>query len=175
MAGKDAVAPMLDGGGRIRLRAPSSQSISPEQIEIFLTTLADTCNVARSAKAAGFATQSAYRKRKTDAGFRGEWAKAVAEAYAKLELVLLERAMKGTIKRVQKPGGGERRIREYSNTLAIALLRRHGESIDFMEAMSSPEEAEEARERILEKLARLRERNEREDAEDDGGSTAGQS
>lgn len=48
----------------------------------------------------------------------------MSEIYAKLELMLLERAMEGTPKVIRRAGGDET-IREYSSRLAIALPRRH--------------------------------------------------
>jgi hypothetical protein len=120
----------------------------------FLATLADTCNVVRSARAAGFSANWAYCKRKTDASFRAGWRIAVREGYAKLELILLDRAMNGTVRRVPTQDGGERRIREYSNNLAIALLRRHAEAAD--DDIVPPDEVKDARDRILARLVGLK-------------------
>ena len=64
------------GRNRAQLREASPQTITDEQIEIFFSELAETCNVVRSAKAAGFTANWAYRKRKMDAGFRAGWAAA---------------------------------------------------------------------------------------------------
>lgn len=155
---------VLVGRNKAQRREASPQTISDEQIEIFFSELADTCNVVRSAKAAGFTANWAYRKRKMDAGFRAGWARAIAEGYAKLELVLLDRAMNGTVKRVPS-GSGEKRIREYPNQLAMALLKRHGETAATIDNMLSEEEAEEIRERILLKLSKKRARDEAEDPE----------
>lgn len=146
----------LDGKSSPKRRARGKGDITPEQIETFLETLADTCNVVRSAKAAGFAANWAYRKRRRDAGFRNGWAEAVREGYAKLELVLLERAMIGTPKLVRSAGGGERIVREYSNTLAIALLKRHASLADSAAYEPADEELAEIRERILARLDKLR-------------------
>lgn len=150
---------VLDGKSSPKRRRASPQTISDEQIETFFATLAETCNVVRSAKAAGFAANWAYRKRKRDAGFRNAWAEAVREGYAKLELVLLERAIKGTPKPVFRKDGSERIVREYSNSLAIALLKRHAETADSASYEPAQEELAEVRARILERLDRLRERD----------------
>ena len=155
---------VLVGRNKAQRRDASPQTISEERIETFFAELADTCNVVRSAKAAGFTANWAYRKRKMDAGFRAGWARAIAEGYAKLELVLLDRAMNGTVKRVPS-GSGEKRIREYPNQLAMALLKRHGETAATIDNMLSEEEAEEIRERILLKLSKKRARDEAEDPE----------
>ena len=159
---------VLVGRNKAQLREASRQSITEEQIETFFSELADTCNVVRSAKAAGFSANWAYRKRKMDAGFRAGWARAVAEGYAKLELVLLDRAMNGMVKRVPS-GGTEKRIREYPNQLAMALLKRHSETAGAIDNMLSEEEAEEVRERILAKLAKKREQDERCAGDSAGG------
>lgn len=163
MARKVSAAPnaimVLDGRSSPKQRRVSPQSISDEQVATFFATLAETCNVVRSAKAAGFVANWAYRKRKTDAGFRNAWAEAVREGYAKLELVLLERAIKGTPKLVRTARGTDRVMRDYSNTLAVALLKRHAETADSASYEPAREELDEIRERILERLERLRTRD----------------
>lgn len=147
---------VIEGKSSPKRRGPRAGDISEEQIGTFLATLTETCNVVRSAKAAGFTANWAYRKRKSDAGFRNAWAEAVREGYARLELVLLERAIKGTPKLVRTASGSDRVMREYSNTLAIALLKRHAETADSASYQPAEEELAEIRERILERLAKLR-------------------
>ena len=164
----------LDGGSSPKRRKASPQTITDEQVETFFETLADTCNVVRSAKAAEFSANWAYRKRRRDAAFRRGWAAAVREGYAKLELVLLERAMKGTPKLVRTARGTDRIMREYSTALAVALLRRHSELADSAADGPDQEELNEVRERILEKLRRLKERDDKDIApglDDDGIET----
>lgn len=150
---------IIEGKTRLKARRASPQTITDEQIETFFETLVDTCNVVRSAKAAGFSANWAYRRRKFDAAFRDGWAEALADGYAKLELVLLERAIKGTPKLVRASGGKDRTMREYSPQLAISLLKRHSElaaSVD--RERPADDELAEVRERILEKLERMRQR-----------------
>jgi len=149
---------VVEGKTRLKQRRASPQTITPEQVETFFETLADTCNVVRAAKAAGFAANWAYRRRKFDAAFRNGWAAAVREGYSKLELVLLERAMKGTPKLVRTARGNDRVMREYSTALAVALLRRHAETADSADYEPREDELKEVRERILEKLEGLRRR-----------------
>lgn len=162
----------LDGRSSPKLRRRREQDISPEQIDTFFATLADTCNVVRSARAAGFTPNWAYRKRKTDAAFRNGWAQAVREGYARLELVLLERAMKGTPKPVMRRDGSERIMREYSTPLAVALLKRHADIADSAAYEDDEQGIAEVRERILDKLQRLRERETGEGPVEEGPSTA---
>ena len=150
---------VIEGRERVRRRRASPQTIDAAQMETFFVTLGETCNVVRSARAAGFSSSWAYKLRQRDAGFRNGWAQAVREGYAKLELVLLERAMKGTPKPVFRPGGGERIVREYSTALAVALLRRHAETADSAGYEPGEDEMRELRDKILAKLERVRERD----------------
>ena len=149
---------LVEGKARLRRRRASPQTITPEQIETFFAELAVSCNVVRSAKAAGFSANWAYRKRRRDAAFRNGWASAVREGYANLELVLLERALNGTAKLVRTARGADRVMREYSTALAVALLKRHAETADRAAYQPGEDELREIRERILEKLEGLRKR-----------------
>jgi hypothetical protein len=105
----------------------------------------------------------AYMRRRKVAPFRAGWAEAVATAYQRLELVLLDRALNGTEKVVKRRDGSEERMRDYSSQTALALLRMHRESA--MEVIEEPAETDvaEIRERLVEKLERLRKRYEEEE------------
>ena len=64
--------------------------------DIFFGELAEVCNVAAAARAAGFPdAKSAYTRKKRDPDFRAAWEEAVAEGYGRLELEMLERARFG--------------------------------------------------------------------------------
>ncbi len=153
----------IDGGMKMQRRGPRGQDVSPEKIDTFLVTLGMTCNVAMSARKAGFSQSWAYRLRKRDAGFRAGWAEAIREGYAKLELVLLERVIKGTRKVVVQRDGSTKIIREYSTPLAIALLKRHAEAAEAASYEHDPDDMREVRDRILEKLERMRAQDEGRD------------
>ena len=148
---------VVEGETRLRKRAAGRRDVTGEQIETFFMTLADSCNVLRACKAAGFSTNWAYGRRKRDGAFRNGWAAAVREGYAKLELTLLERAMKGTPKLV-RGSKGDRMMREYSTALSVALLKRHAETADRAAYEPGEEELREVRERIMEKLNGLKAR-----------------
>lgn len=53
---------IVEGKSRLKVRRASPQTITDDQIEAFFETLAETCNVVRSAKAAGFSANWAYRR-----------------------------------------------------------------------------------------------------------------
>ena len=151
---------LVEGKARLRAREASWQTIKPEQVEAFFAELAGSCNVERSARMAGISKAWVYDKRTRDAAFRQRWAMAVREGYAKLELILLERAIKGTPKLVRTAKGDDRVMREYSTALAVALLRRHAETADSADHDPGEDDMREVRERILDKLERLKEREE---------------
>lgn len=58
----------------------------------FLETLAATCNVTRSARAAGFSTVAIHRRRSLDATFADRWQAALAQGYVRLEMEMVRRA-----------------------------------------------------------------------------------
>lgn len=132
----------------------------------FLAVLSETCNVTLAAKEAGICLSYAYKKRASDAGFRAGWASALATAYRRLELVLLERAFNGTEKVVTRRDGSEERMREYSNQLGLSLLKMHRDSAVEADTEISAENADEVRERLVKKLRRLKERNDQENEAD---------
>ncbi|WP_411291667.1 hypothetical protein [Sphingorhabdus sp.] len=59
----------------------------------FLDHLAATANVSASARTAGVAGSAVYAERRRSAAFRGDWALALAEGYARLEIDLLAEAL----------------------------------------------------------------------------------
>jgi hypothetical protein len=150
---------VLIGGKKPQLRKPARNSWTKAKEEVFLTVLADTCNVTRACAAAGVGVTSVYRRKKENAAFRGAWLTAISIAYQRLELVLLERAFNGMEKLVVGRGGETRVMREYSNQLAIALLKMHRDTASDAEFEVPQDEIEEARERLIRKLQRLKQRD----------------
>jgi hypothetical protein len=59
----------------------------------FLDHLAQTANVAASARKAGISGDAAYAERRRLADFRGEWAEALTEGYIRLETDMLAEAL----------------------------------------------------------------------------------
>lgn len=150
------------GGGKPKLRKVTKRDWTKAKEEAFLSALADTCNVTQSARAAGVSVPGVYRRRRGNAAFRAGWAEAIANAYQRLELVMLERALNGTEKIVVRKDGSEERMRDYPNQVAMNLLKMHRDTA--VQAVEEQPEAEiqEVRERLVEKLERLRSRFEAE-------------
>jgi phage terminase small subunit len=150
---------VVAGGARPIVRKARRREWTRAREKQFLTALSETCNVTVAAEAAGISLTAAYVRRKKVAAFRAGWAEAIATAYQRLELVMLDRALNGTEKIVVRKDGSEERMREYPNQIAMHLLKMHRDSA--MEAIEEPAEAEieEVRERLFKKLQRLRNRD----------------
>jgi len=151
---------LLEGGKRVRKVRLSHRSWTATKQKAFLEALAECCNVKLAAKKAGVSTSMAYVRRNRDATFRAGWDRALATGYAQLEMMLLERALHGVEKTVIARDGSKTVMREYSDRVALALLRMHRDNASYADAAGQDAEYDEARERIVERLERLREQGE---------------
>lgn len=149
---------------RPQLKKRATRDWSQAKAEAFLNVLGETCNVSEACRRSGVPMTVAYRRRKMDASFRASWAERIAEAYQRLELMLLERAFNGTEKVIRRRDGSEERMREYSDRLALMLLKMHRETAAEVESDMPDEDVDEIRERIVRKLQRLKKRNEEQEA-----------
>ena len=139
-------------------RTGRSSDWSQDKADKFVEVLADSCNVSLAARAIGRSVSNVYIQRTKDAGFRRAWDQALAIGYAKLEMMMLERALHGVEKTVTLRNGESRIMREYNDRVALALLRHHQGAVAQFEEQVDEEEYREACERIIDKLGRLRER-----------------
>jgi hypothetical protein len=151
------------GGAKPRIRKPRANEWTKARTATFFTALAESCNVKLAAAAAGMSASGAYLKRKRDGAFRAGWADAIATAYQRLELVMLERALNGTEKVVVRKDGSEERMREYPNQVAMHLLKMHRESAAAIAEEPPEADSAEVRRRLVEKLERLRRRFDTDD------------
>ena len=158
----------LVGGKTRRLQKPSARSWSKTKAKAFLEVLAETCNAAEAARQSGVSVSTVARRRRIDAGFRASWMEAIAIAYQRLELVMLERAFDGTEKVVIRRDGSEERMREYSNQLGLALLKMYRETAVEADTALPPSEIEEIRNRLVQKVRRLKQRRDAERGAPDG-------
>lgn len=81
--------------GRAQKARMRQNSWTPTRRALFITTLAQTCNISEAARAAGMSWQSAYKLKERDAGFARAWLAALAIGYDELEAVLLREALFG--------------------------------------------------------------------------------
>ena len=152
----------LVGGKKPQLRTRARRDWTKAKEAKFLSVLADTCNVTRAAAEAGVSVSGAYKRRKENAAFRASWLEAIAVAYQRLELVLLDRAFNGTEKVVKRRDGTDERMIEYSNQLGLTLLKMHRDTAVEADTEFAPSQIEELRERLFNKLKRLKQRDETE-------------
>lgn len=102
--------------GRVQVRRTRKNGWTGARRAAFLDHLAASCNVARSAEAAGMKGDSAYALRRKDPDFAEAWNAALAAGYARLEGMLIERAAGGP----SDPGAPA-----IDSELALSLLRHH--------------------------------------------------
>lgn len=151
---------VLEGGKRKRQVRASHRSWTPAKERAFLRALAESCNVKLAARTAKVSTSSVYDRRSRHASFRAAWENALATGYAQLELMLLERSLHGVEKVVVARDGTKTVMREYSDRVALALLRMHRDTAKLADEAIDDVEFEEAKDRIIARLDRLRERDE---------------
>jgi hypothetical protein len=154
----------LVAAARPQLKKQAKRDWSKAKAARFLSVLAETCNVSEALRQSGGPLSVAYRRRKMDAGFRAAWAEALGVAYARLEMMLLERAFNGTEKVVRRKDGSEEMMRDYSDKLGLTLLRMHRDAAIEADSEMAPADVDEIRERLVRKLQRLKKRDEEQEA-----------
>lgn len=150
---------ILEGATRKRKVRASHRSWTRAKERRFLEALATCCNVKLAARMAKVSTSAAYVRRTKTATFRAAWETALATGYAQLELMLLERALHGVEKVVIARDGTKTVMRDYSDRVALALLRMHRDTAKLADEPTDDMDYEEARERIIARLERMRERD----------------
>ena len=122
-------------GGRPQIRRKHKGALTKAEIATFLATLAETCNLAHSARTAGRSTDRIFRDlMKRDPVFAGQWRETVREAYDLLELEMQRRFRFGTPKVVYHRGRKVARIRVFNDGMALRLLSLHRKSAERMRA-----------------------------------------
>lgn len=99
--------------------------LTPEKLTAFCAALAETCNVGRACAAVGISRYTAYKWRKDMPDFAEAWDDAMRAGLLALEDEAHRRAFEGVDKPVFYKGDEIGSIREYSDTLAIFLLKAH--------------------------------------------------
>lgn len=172
--GEDGMELRRGKGRRRQLqRSDKRRRFTKAKQDRFFEVLTATCNVTAAYKAAGVGHYCVYDHRKKYAAFRARWAEAVRKSYARLELMMIERMMNGTVKTVTRADGSVQTIHQYSDAIALQLLRLHRQTAAEAAIEHEPEEVEEVRARIADKLERLKARLERDAAEKGAGEGDG--
>lgn len=89
----------------------------------FIEMLRKTANVSRAAREAGLASSTVYRQRARSRSFAADWDNAVAEALDALEESVIQRVRDGTEKPVYYGGEQVGTVRQYSDQLAMFVLK----------------------------------------------------
>lgn len=119
----------------------------------FLEHLALSSNVAASERVALVPAGAAYRHRIRSADFRRNWESALKEGYDRLELAMLERAINGVTVEVTQGGKTTKRI-EYSEGMAMNLLKAHRTSVAAITAAQNADALETDIFDVIEGMAR---------------------
>jgi hypothetical protein len=154
-AGRPGMA--LAGGKKPQVRRKKGGWTAAKK-QRFLHELAATCNISAALRKVRMSESGLGHLRRRSAAFRAQMAEVRSEAYARLELMTLERMMNGTVKTVTRADGSVDKTHEYPNHIALQLLRLHKDKVDEAEAEHDPQEIEAVRQRILRKLAVVRRR-----------------
>lgn len=146
-------------GGAARRRPPKARAVrwNDGKRRDFLGELAATANVRAAARAAGMSEQAAYQLRKRDKGFATAWGTALCEGYAKLEMLMLERAIAG-MAGDDVPAGDSGRAMTLSERTILSLLTHHRQTVRELRAADgvAPEGSDDdVRAQISERLAAM--------------------
>jgi len=124
--------------------------------EIFLDSLAASCNVTWSARQCGFSREALYARRRRDPRFATLWQDALATGYARLEAALVKAAIDTMEGRPRDPDSP---IPPMTAADAIAVLKLHKASVHGTGKSPGwrgrPRSLDEVKQSILKKLAAL--------------------
>lgn len=98
---------------------------TPEKRLQFLASLRESPNVTVAARAVGLSRRRVYQVYEAEPDFREEWDEAMAEGVETLEAEAERRGFHGIDKPVTFQGMITDTFKEYSDTLAIFLLKAH--------------------------------------------------
>lgn len=131
--------------GHGHLRVPD---LRQEKFEAFLSNLAESSNVKRSAHLADLSTSTVYQKRRQDPSFARKWLAALYEGYLHLEMEVLRRLREGDMQ------GKEKDKYDFAN--AIRLLTVHRENAARAQAEQRNVDAKAVRASIDRKIEDIR-------------------
>ena len=138
-------------------KAPKRPGWTKAARSVFLAELAETANVAASARKAGMPVSSVYALRIKSPEFRFEWAEALAEGYARLEASLLEAAL-GKARGVVDPDVLKREAARHR--LGLSLLAQHRPAVKGTMRPARKVDPAQLKARILDRIALMHQRAE---------------
>jgi hypothetical protein len=130
----EALPPKKDRQALIdRTKRPGPESPPAQWRAIFLQALAESSNVSVSAVRAKVTTARAYKARREEAGFAGQWRAALREGYDNLEIELL-----GHLRDPQP-------ARKMDVAAAVRLLAAHRATVERERTLAQEEDVEAVR------------------------------
>lgn len=126
--------------------------------EAFLEELCASANVTAAAAAAGVSTTAAYARRRKWPAFAAAWAEAIAEGYARLELLMLHAATATLAPPAARPPGGAppaMTIDQIANLLRLHRAGQRGGAPQHYAWRAQEPPIEDVRAEVLRKLAAL--------------------
>jgi hypothetical protein len=119
----------------------------------FLDRLAASCNVTLSARMTGFSREAIYRRRRRDPAFAERWQAALEQGYARIEMLLVQRAADALEGNLPDPDAP---LADMTARDAIAILQLHRSSVKGEGRApgwrARPRSLDEMRDSILAKL-----------------------
>lgn len=147
------------------------KALTGKEIDIFLSTLAETCNVALSARQAKRKANTFYALKRRDSEFRAAWLEALSAGYDHLEMELLNRARFGALKEVFYRGLKTGTTRTFSDAVALRLLEIHRKAVQ--PGRSADQEGKRDAKAIFDELAARIEEMEAEELAKKAGKGGG--
>ena len=118
-----------------------------------MAALAESSNIAGSARLAKVPKSTIYKHRREDADFRNAWFDALCEGYDTLEMTLLHRLLIGELE-----GTKTKARRKFDNATAFRLLAAHREAVSQRKALRDDEDEDTILASINTKLDAMRAR-----------------
>ena len=123
--------------GRPQIRARHKRALTPREIDLFLATLTETCNVSLSARETKRSARVFYDLKRRDSGFRTAWMEALREGYDRLDMELVHRARFGTPREVFYQGRRTGTTRVFNDGMALRLLHFHRKTVEPLRSADS--------------------------------------
>lgn len=166
--------------GKPQKRRARKDGWTMERRARFLEALSECCNVLEACRAAEISRNNAYALRRRDPGFAAEWAEALEQGYAELEMMLLRQSIFGSTTTETVEDGTEtgrariKTVHSYPHTTALRLLLAHRSGVEAFRDSQGIERPGSAavREDIMRRIEEVRERLKRRAEADTGGDGA---
>ena len=115
-------------GGVVQIRKVRRDGWTARKRAVFLGELAQTMNIAHAARTVGISLNSTYALRKRDPAFAAGWLDALSDAYAKVEALLVQRAILG-LNTEALDTGDTTKLQGLSERGLLGLLSHHRASV----------------------------------------------